>query len=194
MALYGRSQGLPLARTGPDKVPPMIDATRQLIALGHRRIVLITARARRTPVPGNVEQAFLDELAAHGIATSNYNLPEWEETPEGLHALLERLFKLTPPTALIIEETPRAIAALGFMAERGIKVPGQVSLVSADYDNSLAWFHPAVAHMKWDDRPIIRRIVRWCDAVRRGNPDRKTINFPAQFIPGSSIGPTPDNG
>ena len=192
MALYGRSQGLPLARTGPDKVPPMIDATRQLIALGHRRIVLITALARRTPVPGNVEQAFLDELAAHGIATSSYNLPDWEETPRGLHTLLENQFKLTPPTALIIEETPQAIAALRFLAERGIKVAGQVSVISADCDHSLAWCHPAMAQMEWNNRPIIRRIVRWCDAVRRGNPDRKTINFPAQFVPGGSIGPAPD--
>ena len=189
MALYGRTDGLRIARTGPDKVPPFVSATRELIALGHRRIVLITARARIKPVPGNVEQAFLDELSAHEIAASSYNLPEWEETPAGLRSLLDVLYKLTPPTALIVEETPRAIAVLGFLAERGIKVPGEVSLISADYDNSLAWFQPPLAHMQWDDNPIIRRIVRWCDAVCRGKPDHQTINFPAVFVRGGSVGP-----
>jgi hypothetical protein len=28
-------------------------------------------------------------------------------------------------------------------------------------------------------------------AVRKGNPDRETINVPAVFVPGGSIGPAP---
>ena len=35
----------------------------------------------------------------------------------------------------------------------------------------------------------MRRVVRWVDAVRKGKADRKTINIPAEFIPGGSIGP-----
>ena len=27
------------------------------------------------------------------------------------------------------------------------------------------------------------------EAARKGNPDRKAINFPAEFVPGGSIGP-----
>jgi hypothetical protein len=42
--------------------------------------------------------------------------------------------------------------------------------------------------MRWDNRPIVRPVVRWVAAVRRGKPDRKSINFPAEFIPGGSIG------
>ena len=59
IALYGRSSGLALARTGPDKVPAYLDATRQLIALGHRRIVMITLSGRRKPAPGTIERLFL---------------------------------------------------------------------------------------------------------------------------------------
>jgi DNA-binding LacI/PurR family transcriptional regulator len=105
--------------------------------------------------------------------------------------MLERLFRVTPPTALIIEETPRVIGVMEFLARRRIHVPEQVSLVSTDYDASLAWCHLGVAHMRWDDEPIVRRIVRWVAAVRRHRADRKIINFPAEFIPGGSIGPAP---
>ena len=191
IALFGRTDGLAIARTGPDKVRAYIDATRQIVALGHRRIVLLTRRARRKPTPGNVEIAFLAELAALGITTGDYNLPDWEETPEGFCALLECLFRVTPPTALIIEETPRVIGVMEFLARRRIHVPEQVSLVSTDYDASLAWCHLGVAHMRWDDEPIVRRVVRWVAAVRRHRADRKTINYPAEFIPGGSIGPAP---
>jgi hypothetical protein len=31
----------------------------------------------------------------------------------------------------------------------------------------------------WDTKPVIRRVVRWVDAVRKGKADRKIINYPA---------------
>jgi hypothetical protein len=43
--------------------------------------------------------------------------------------------------------------------------------------------------MRWDNRLIVRRVVRWVDAVRKSRADRKTINIPAEFVPGGSIGP-----
>ncbi len=189
LALYGRTGGLVLARTGPDKVPAIRAATRRLLELGHRRIVFIVRAARRKPVPGSSERAFLEELSAHGMVTGEYNLPEWEETPKGFSALLERLFLYSPPTALIVDESARYIAAAEFLARRSINVPRQVSLVSTDDDPALAWCHPSIAHMRWDNRLIVRRVVRWVNAVRKGKPDRKIINFPTEFVSGGSIGP-----
>lgn len=189
IALYGRTGGLEIARTGPDKVPAYREATRQLLELGHHRIVLIARAARRKPLPGTCERAFMEELRAHGVATGEYNLPDWEETPEGFGKLLERLFRHSPPTALIVDESVRYIAAAEFLARRSINVPRQVSLVSTDNDPVLAWCHPRIAHMRWDHRLVVRRVIRWMDAVRKGNADRKTINFPTEFVPGGSIGP-----
>lgn len=189
LALYGRAGGLPITRAGPDKEPAFRAAVRHLVALGHRRIVLISRSTRRKPIPGRVEQAFLAELAAHGIPTSDFNLPEWEETPAGFSALLTELFRHTPPTALIIEETPRFVATSQFLARRGIMVPDQVSLVCTDYDESLAWCHPPVAHMTWCNQPFVQRIARWASAVREGRRYRATTLLPAEFVPGGSTGP-----
>ncbi|MFT5854498.1 MAG: DNA-binding LacI/PurR family transcriptional regulator [Verrucomicrobiales bacterium] len=191
LALYGRVGELPIARTGPDKAPAYEAATRHLIELGHRRIALITRKTRRKPTPGLVERAFMHELVAHGIPTGDFNLPDWKETPEGFSALLENLFRSTPPTALIIEEEPRLLATMAFLLRKGIKVPEQVSLVSTDND-SLEWCHPGFAHMTWDNTLIARRVVRWVAAVGRGRADCKTINYPAEFVPGGSIGPVPE--
>ncbi len=140
-------------------------------------------------MPATPERAFLQELAAHGVVTGDYNLPNWEETPEGFSKLLGSLFRHSPPTALIVDEVPRYIAAAEFLTRRGIKVPEQASLVSTDDDPSLAWCHPPIARMRWDPKPIVRRVVRWVNAVRRGKTDRKVINYPAEFITGGSIGP-----
>lgn len=188
LALYGRAEGLPIARTGPDKVPAYQAATRRLIELGHRRIVLIALKSRRKPTPGVVERAFLDELDTHGIPTGAYNLPDWEESPEGLQVLLDELFRITPPTALIIDEATRLIAIMQFLLRRGIKVPEQVSLLSTD-NELLSWCHPGIAHMAWDNALTVRKVLRWVSAVAGGRAHRKTVNVPAKFVPGGSIGP-----
>lgn len=194
IALYGRSSGLRLARTGPDKAVPLVAATRKLIELGHRRIVNISLSPRRIPTPGRVERAFLAELRAHDIPTGEYNLPDWVETPKGFSALLDRLFRVSPPTALIIDGASRMIATMQFLARRHIDVPEQVSLVSSEYENALTWCNPSIAQIHWDPMPTVRRIVRWVAAVQSGNQDYETINFPAEFIHGGSIGPAPTTG
>lgn len=189
LALFGRTDELQMARTGPDLVPAYQVATRELIARGHRRIVLIVREGFRKPTPGRCETAFLDELRAHGIPTGVFNLPDWEETAEGFNMLLEKLFKSTPPTALIVDEICWFIAALGFFVRHGIRIPEQVSLVSGDCEPVLDQCHPGFAHMSWDNRLIVRRVLRWVDAVRKGKDDRKIINIPAEFVASGSIGP-----
>lgn len=194
IALFGRRRGLPIAGTGPDKVPAYAEVTRELIRLGHRRIVLCCRKLRRLPEPGTVERAYLAELAAHGIATSPYNLPDWEETVEGFHAMLASLFKISPPTALIVGEPSLFAAAQQFLASRGLRIPGQVSLVCTDYDATFNWLQPAVSHIRWQVQPIVRRVLQWAKAVHKGRRDIKQTLFPAEFVRGGTIGPVAQEG
>ena len=188
-ALFGRRRGLPIAGVGPDKPPAYALATRKLIATGHRRIVLLARRMRRLPEPGSSEQAFLNELAAHGIPRGPYHLPDWEESIEGFHAGLEALFRVTPPTALIIQEAVLFTAAQQFLARRGLRVPEDVSMICTDADPTFAWCKPSVAHIRWDSRPVVRRIVRWAANLSSGKPDVRQVLTPAEFVPGGTIGP-----
>lgn len=188
-ALFGRREGIPIAGTGPDKLTPITAATRQLIALGHRRIVTICRNERRKPNPGKTESAVLAVLAAHGIATSDYNLPDWEETRDGLNKLLNSLFRVTPPTALIVSEGLLLVATLQFLAAHKIRVPEDVSLFCGDSDPSYAWSVPTIAHSHWDFAPVIHRIIRWSSNVSRGREDKKQTTTPAEFIPGGTFGP-----
>ena len=189
IALFGRRNGVPIASSGPDKVPAYTEATRQLLRHGHRRIVLLCRKLRRLPEPGRIERAFLAELAAQGCPVSDFNLPDWEETGAGFHALLGALFRSTPPTALIVDEAPLFIATQQFLAGRNLLVPKHVSLVSADYDPAFEWCQPAISHMRWDFGPVIQRIVRWAAAVSQHRPDLKQALFPAEFVTGGTIGP-----
>ena len=174
---------------GPDKAPALIAATRELIRLGHQRIVMLCTKLRRLPEPGRVEREFLSELARHGLPVSSYNLPDWEETPAGLHARLESLFKVTPPTAMIIDELPPLIGVQQFLALRRLRVPEQVSLITTDYDTSFSLCQPVVAHINWHSAPIIRRVVQWAENISTGRTDLKQTKFPAEFVAGGTIAP-----
>ena len=188
-AFFGRREGLPIAAAGPDKPPVMATATRHLIGLGHRRIILIARRERRLPVPGVSERAFLDELKAHGLPSGNFNLPAWEESKEGLQHLLGELFRVTPPTAFIVDEVTVFVATQQFLARRRILVPEQVSLVCTDADPTFNLCEPSIAHIRWDSGPVIRRVVRWAATVSRGGKDFRQTLTPAEFVPGGTIGP-----
>jgi DNA-binding LacI/PurR family transcriptional regulator len=188
-ALFGRRRGVPIAGGGPDKVPAMRTMVRSLCELGHRRIVLLVRSERRKPQPGGKERAFLEELAAHGIDTGAYHLPEWEETPEGFLDALERLFASTPPTALILDEGFLFVSARQHLAQAGILTPRDVSLVCCDLpDATLAWMRPGAAHIRWDHRPLVRRIVRWADHVSQGRKDLRQTDIQAEFVEGGTIG------
>ena len=189
IAVGGRSLGLEIASSGIDGTPGICLAARRLIALGHRRLVLICGRSWRQPSGGRTITAYTAELAAHGIEAGDYHLPDFEPTPAGLHALFAQLFSVTPPTALILESSDYLIAAFSFLAHRRLSVPRDVSLVCLYPATSLQWCNPPVARLRFEDARVVRRVVRWSRAVARGQVDRKPVLVPAEFDEGGTIGP-----
>ncbi len=190
-AQFGRPNGLPIAAIKVRKIPAMIEAVRKLIAFGHRRIVMIAREERRKPKPAIFEQAFLDELESHGIKTGPYHLPDWEDNVAGLHRCMDSLFKHTPPTAIFISESPLLISAKDYLAQKGIIVPRDVSMVCHDPDVSFLWCDPPISHIRWDSEPVVRRMVSWADKVARGVVDKRQVHTLAEFIEGGTIGPVP---
>jgi DNA-binding LacI/PurR family transcriptional regulator len=188
-ALFGNRVGIKIPSVSPNKPPVIAEATRHLIGLGHRRIVLLARRATRLPQPSAGLAAYLDTLREHGCQIGEFNLPDWEETNAGFHECLHSLFRSTPPTALIVDEVTYFVATMQFLLQRGLKVPADVSLISTDDDVVLSHCHPPAACMKWDLQPVVRRIIHWAANVSRGKKDFTQTLTPAEFIPGGTLGP-----
>jgi hypothetical protein len=190
-ALFGRMVGLPMAGAKPDKATPLASITRQLVGLGHRRISFLCRHQSRLPQPGRAVRAFLDELEPAGVAVGQFNLPGWEERPEGFERVLDSLFGHTPPTALILDEPFLYNAAYHYLARRGILAPEHVSLVCTDASPDFDWCQPTVAHIRWDHRPLVRRIVRWTNNIARGKDDRRQSYTKVEIVEGGTVGPAP---
>jgi DNA-binding LacI/PurR family transcriptional regulator/predicted transcriptional regulator len=191
-AMFGQRSGLNIAGAGPDKLPALRIAVCRLLELGHRRISLIASRELREPTPGPFASTFLSELENHGIPVNPaYNLPDWGDSGDGLRGCLDRLFRHTGPTALILDQAILLHTAQAHLARKGILSPEQISLVCSDPDPAFGWAEPSIAHIRWEPRDVARRAVRWANRVARGMEDTRQTFTRARFIEGGTIGPRP---
>ena len=110
---------------------------------------------------------------------------------KGFHQELDALFTTTPPTALILDEAPLFFAAQQFLQSLGLRVPQDVSLICTDGDPHCSWCTPSIAHIQWDNRPVVRRVVNWAANISRGKNDIRQSFTPAVFVQGGTIGPAP---
>jgi len=191
IALYGRFIDVPIAAASPRKAPSMVRAVRRLAELGHQHIVLTTTPERINPKPGLFEQVFLDELRSLGLSAGRFNLAAVDKAEGGLQGCLSEIFRLTPPSAVIIGDGEHLMAALQFFARRGLRVPEDVSLISADYAPEHKWCDPLISHIDWDPGPVIHYVLRWLDRATQGKKDIRQKLFDATFIEGGTIGPVP---
>jgi len=111
------------------------EAMEHLIRLGHRRIGLIPGTGPGTsPARRAREAAYRAVLAEHGIAydpalhSDGVNINK----PEQLHRALDGFLNLDePPTALFVAGDLLALETMSFLAQRGLKVPDDISVVGS---------------------------------------------------------------
>jgi len=187
MALGGGFSGLSVASSASRVDDPIRDSVKMLSGLGHRRIVAISPDSWRVPVPSLTGQAFLSSLEECGYPPTGYNLPAWDQTPEGLEKLLESLFLITPPTALIFVDPASYVAALEFFGRKGIRVPQDVSVISMTSGPIFSLLPRRPAHFRWPVEEHVRRMNRWVKCLAKGGSDLAQMTFPATFEPAETI-------
>lgn len=190
-AYFGFSGGLPLPAIHPVKIPALRELTKRLVLLGHRRIVMLIGEEHRKPVPSSFAAAFIEEIESHGIPIGSYNLPDWQYNPQSLHQCLDSLFRSTPPTALVVDQSAVTFSIQQFLAARRISVPEEVSLVCLEDHPSFQWSVPMVTHLHIDRSRWVKRIVQWVGRVAVGKEDHQLTLTKATIIDGGTMGKAP---
>ncbi|MEO5713763.1 MAG: GntR family transcriptional regulator [Luteolibacter sp.] len=169
----------------------LLELARELLVLGHRRIVFITPRIHRQPVLSPSFVDYQNVLREGGIQVGDYHLPDWEETPEGLGNLLESLFRLTPPTAIILFEDHYAAGVLGFLCRHQMTMPDDVSVGVIEDARSSAWLWPGkhLASLRRDDSDLIRNITRWIEDQTLGRHGERDYTANYKLVHGNTLGP-----
>lgn len=193
LAVGGRNHESDMAAVNPGMAKPAREIVRRLLALGHRRIVLLISDFSRKPYDSPVTRAFREELIAAGIRVGGYNIPDWDETPEGLQVLLDSLFRTTPPTALFCWPDEAILGTLAYLEKRGLRVPEDVSFACGGTSVATQWIRAGLipVGMTSDGKARIRAIVRRVDEIAAGKNPRLKVEIPFVVTPGNTIGPAP---
>lgn len=192
-SFFGNFNGVKIASVVPEVQTQYQNMVRKLLELGHRKIVFLS----RSTTPAMMERelkADIDqrgvlarELAAHGIAYGTYNRPCFGSDPAKLQRCLQELFRLTPPTAIYVDEAFLALVVYEFLLKRGIRVPEDVSLISNVEDLAFEWNSPVISHFRWDTAAIGRRVLQWADNVAQGKEDFRQVSTKVTFVEGGTI-------
>ena len=116
-----------------------------------------------------------------------------ERTPESIAKCYDAAFKLKErPTAMVLTSSEHLLTSLSWMVSKGIRVPGDVSLVSMPYDSWYSEFYPPVCHYKPNVKAISHGLgERVVELIEHGRVLRKSIQVPLEFVGGATIGPAP---
>ncbi|WP_028925887.1 LacI family DNA-binding transcriptional regulator [Pseudonocardia acaciae] len=105
---------------------------RALAELGHRRIAVAAGPLAMTTVRNRVD-GFVDALAAAGVARADVRVVETDFSEDGGYTAAHRLVSEgLDATALFCTTDVMAVGALLALRERGVSVPGELSLIGFD--------------------------------------------------------------
>jgi LacI family transcriptional regulator len=135
-------------------------AVEHLVALGHSAISFISgpmdlasARVRR--------EAFMASLKRKGLHLDQRSVEEANHRMDGGHAAMMRLLATEPrPTAVLTSNDMTAIGAMGALAERGIRVPVDISIIGFDDIEISAFTQPALTTVRLSRQDIAKMAFR----------------------------------
>ncbi|MEU2870883.1 LacI family DNA-binding transcriptional regulator [Streptomyces olivoreticuli] len=151
-----------------DDTGAMASIVGHLHALGHRRIThvaglpeLAHTRRRMACLRTEAERRGLPDVTS---VTTDYS------DAQGAEATRRLLSGPQPPTAIVYDNDVMAVAGLAVAAERGVSVPGELSIVAWDDSVLCRSTHPALTALTRDTPAFGRQAAQLLAALLAGAP------------------------
>ena len=161
-----------------------------MLTLGHKRFACITG-ARDISIARERTAGFRDTLKASGIALDEQAVVEghfdYDSGGKGVNTLLDRGVGFT---ALWAQNDLMAIGALNRLREKGISVPGDVSLMGLDNVDESWMARPSLTTIAQPYREIGEAAARLILSLSRNEPiTERRITLPPTLVVRDSTGP-----
>ncbi len=156
VVLLDREVGVPFDAVLADHARGMNQATQHLLALGHRRIGLITASQLIRPGRERLK-GYKQAHAALGLAVDPALVrTESLSADYGFREAYSFLTMQLPPTAIIAGGNQILVGVLKAIGVLGVKIPEQLSLISCDDTDLTALYTPPITVIHRDLEEIGR--------------------------------------
>jgi LacI family transcriptional regulator len=159
---------------------------------GHRHLVMLLQEGN---IAGDLasERGFIDGVSQSAHPDVRCTIIHHTGETQDICRKLDRLFdRPNPPTALLVCKPLETLISFTHLLNRGIKLPGQASLISRDRDYIFEHLHPTLAHYSFPTEAFSQRLIRlMLQLVEDGSlPPKRHLLMPL-FIPGETLGPGP---
>lgn len=182
--------GLPLPSVDLDHFAVCRHAAGAMLRLGHRRVAFFTKLSKRA---GDMEgeRGFEDGVRASTHRDVEPVIVRHDGTVDSAYRALGRLFgTAAPPTAVLVGQSAFYLTTIAFLAERGLRVPGEVSLISREDDTFLSYLKPAPARYAGNPKTFAKRLLMQLQFCFKGEVGGHTVHrIEPKFIAGDSLGP-----
>ncbi len=172
-------------------------AAQFLLGKGHRRLALIINEKNRA---GDrlTEQGFLEGVEKSAGADATAQVFRHGGTMDSLRRMTDRILRLAaPPTALLIANPYHYMGVAGLLAERGLKVPRDVSLLCRDDDFCLRYLpvDPGRYHCSPEKRArAIFSTVLWAAQPGAGRGETRHVLMLPELVEGASVAKVTGHG
>lgn len=159
-----------------------------LVDLGHTRFFHI-AGPRDSVAARNREVAYEWSLAAHGLRSLGTAHGNWSSS-SGYEA--EKIAAAANPTAIIAGNDQMALGAMLSIAQRGLRVPEDVSVTGFDDVPEAAFYNPPLTTVRTDFQLQGRAGFEHLLALIEQRPPRDLPKITAELMTRASTAPPPD--
>lgn len=159
-----------------------------MLAAGHRRIAFLTHKSRRA---GDLEgeAGFLEGAHGAGRPEAAAQVVHHEATVEHLAQTVRRLMtQERRPTALLVASSNYYLTVASRLAQLGLRVPQDVSLIVRDEDPFLPFVLPAPARYRTHPHEFAKRLLRVVrELIEDGAVAQRQIRIVPEFFRGESL-------
>lgn len=160
-----------------------------LLGLGHRRVAMLMNKSNRA---GDLESeaGFVEGMRQSGHTGVEPQVVRHEATVTSLgHALRRLMEQRPPPTALLVVNPMHYLTVSSRLAQLGLRIPQDISLISRDEDPFLSFLVPEPARYVTSPHLFAKGLLRPVLELLQGHlPSDKASMVIPQFIRGDSLG------
>lgn len=164
-------------------------AVEHLLALGHRRIAIITNASLAYTAASERLAGYREALAAAGIAEEPALVAEGAFDAQSGHRAMTEILARTTPDAIFVASDVVAIGALAGLREAGLSVPGDISVVGFDAIPLAAYLDPPLTTISLPAYELGRAAGRAILDRIAGRPVAGRTLLPTELIVRASTAP-----
>ncbi|MEM0983787.1 MAG: LacI family DNA-binding transcriptional regulator [Planctomycetota bacterium] len=184
-----------------DSKTPSAEAVKHLLDLGHRRILLGRYSSGGVDTADRYE-GYIEAHKQAGVPIDeSLMLDCGDQFEDGARAADYAMAMPNPPTAFYMTHSMSSIGAFLRLAERGVRIPEDVSFVGFDDCDARVLTHPRMTVVRQDTFDMSHRAAKWLidsigdsksEPIRVSLPGIFEVNQSTTLAPGTPIRVLPD--